>query len=591
MRTIFVPMRRLSVLFALCALFCTALVPRTEVASPDGGEWPDSLRAAERYTEGLKRLLVAGDTLAARGLFREALASDSAYAPAWFRLGSVAEREDSALVWAERAYRIDSTNKWYVRLYAERLLAQGRYDRTRQLFVRLTRLDPAEADNFRILAILYGQAGMPYSAIDVLDSAEMRFGRNPLLSEMKRRLLLGTGQTDRALEEARAAVEESPYEMLNHLALAELYGETGRDSLALAAYGRALAMDSTSVPVLASLAEFHNRRNRPADYLEVSRRLFDSEALPLGEKLRIFRQLTLDSRFYRDNFFQLNSLVTLLSIRYPDDPQVVECYATHLLRSGELEQALAYYKSHLGDRPPQQEYYRNVIDMESYLKRLDSVYRYVDRAVRVFPEEPVFHVSRGHAEAYAGRLSQAVASYRRALRRTTDDSLRGAVWGHIGDTYHQMEAEARSAGRAASLRRRCFAAYERSLAARYDHAPVLNNYAYFLGEKSDDGQELERALAMARRAVELTGNNATYLDTYGWILFRLGQLEEARRTMRQAISFDRDDSPELYFHYGCVLAALGEKFMAETYWRKALERGYDDPEGLVERIGRLKENP
>ncbi|MDE5731205.1 MAG: tetratricopeptide repeat protein [Alistipes sp.] len=584
-------MRRLSVLLLLCALFSTGLLPRTEAASPPDGEWPDSLRAAERYTEGLKRLLVAGDTLAARGLFREALASDSAYAPAWFRLGSVAERGDSALVWAERAYRLDSMNKWYVRLYAERLLDRGVYDRTRQLFVRLTRLDPADPDNFRILAILYGQAGMPYSAIDVLDSAEMRFGRNPLLSEMKRRLLLGTGQTDRALGEARAAVEEAPYEIVNHLVLAELCGQTGHDSLALAAYRRALAMDSTSVPVLASLAEFYNRRNRSADYLEVSRRLFDSEELPLGEKLRIFRQLTLDSRFYRDNFFQLNSLVTLLSIRYPDDPQVVECYATHLLRAGELEQALAYYKHHLGDVPAQKEYYRSVIDMESYLKRLDSVYRYVDLAVRAFPDEPAFHLSRGHAEAYAGQLRQAIASYRRALRRTTTDSLRGAVWGHIGDAYHQMETEARRAGRAASLRRKCFAAYDRSLAARYDHAPVLNNYAYFLGEKSDDRQELERALAMARRAVELTDNNATYLDTYGWVLFRLGRLEEARRTMRQAIAFDRDESPELYFHYGEVLAALGEKFMAETYWRKALEGGYDEPEVLVERIRRLKENP
>ncbi|MBD9234601.1 MAG: hypothetical protein EGR20_06985, partial [Alistipes onderdonkii] len=96
---------------------------------------------------------------------------------------------------------------------------------------------------------------------------------------------------------------------------------------------------------------------------------------------------------------------------------------------------------------------------------------------------------------------------------------------------------------------------------------------------------------MTARAVELDGNNATLLDTYAWVLFRLGRLQEARRTMQQAISFDRSENPELYLHYGDILAALGEKFMAETYWRKALEKGYDDPQAIEERIRQLKSKP
>lgn len=91
--------------------------------------------------------------------------------------------------------------------------------------------------------------------------------------------------------------------------------------------------------------------------------------------------------------------------------------------------------------------------------------------------------------------------------------------------------------------------------------------------------------------MELDGNNATLLDTYAWVLFRLGRLQEARRTMQQAISFDRSENPELYLHYGDILAALGEKFMAETYWRKALEKGYDDPRAIEERIRQLKSKP
>jgi hypothetical protein len=45
--------------------------------------------------------------------------------------------------------------------------------------------------------------------------------------------------------------------------------------------------------------------------------------------------------------------------------------------------------------------------------------------------------------------------------------------------------------------------------------------------------------------------------------------------MQQALSLDRTKSSELALHYGDILHALGEEFMAKTYWRKALERGAD----------------
>ena len=96
---------------------------------------------------------------------------------------------------------------------------------------------------------------------------------------------------------------------------------------------------------------------------------------------------------------------------------------------------------------------------------------------------------------------------------------------------------------------------------------------------------------MAARAVELDGNNATLLDTYAWVLFRLGRLQEARRTMQQADLFrpqrESGTLPALRGHPG----GSREKFMAETYWRKALEKGYDDPQAIEERIRQLKSKP
>ena len=66
-----------------------------------------------------------------------------------------------------------------------------------------------------------------------------------------------------------------------------------------------------------------------------------------------------------------------------------------------------------------------------------------------------------------------------------------------------------------------------------------------------------------------------HIDTKAWVLHRLGRNEEAKVAMRQALSFSSLQDAPLLMHYGDILWSLGEKFMAETYWQKAVERGYD----------------
>ena len=588
-------MKRLFVILFLCLGFSTGLIPRSEplAATEPEMQWPDSLSAVRSYTDGLKRLILERDTVEARKLFVKATEIDSTCAPAWYYLSTIgpAGSNSEATEEARRAYALDSLNKWYVQQYGQRLLREGRFDEGRAIYKRLSRLDPNNPDNLRILAILYQQAGMPYTAVDLLDSAEMRFGKNPILGTMKRQLLLQTGQFDRALEEARQMAEAVPYDPENHVILAELYAASGRDSMAIAAYNRALEIDSANVPALASLADFYNKRSDSRAYLSVSKRLFKNESLPLAEKVRILKQLTIDQRFYQNNFFQIGELIWTLLLRYPEEKEVVELQGTHLILSGEAEQALAFYKRHLDDQPPQLDYYRMVIDMEIFFKRPDSVDLYVGRALRIFPNETDLYVSRGHAQAYVGNNRQAIPDYKRALKYADSDSLRSQIWGYIGDAYHQMGEQAERASAQAKYYRKCFEAYDEALRYNYDNALVLNNYAYFTCEQTDDPKRLDRAFGMAARAIEPDENNSTTLDTYAWVLFKLGRLQEARRVMQQAISFDRSESSELFYHYGEILAALGENFMAEVYLRKAIEAGHADSEAIEKRIQELKTKP
>lgn len=589
-------MKRLTAITALCLLFSTALVTGKGPAGMP--EHPDSLRSVYLYTEGIKHNTISRDSVRARTLFLEAVRNDSTFAPAWYELAAngMYDTPGEAVELARRAYRLDTTNKWYRQFYGQTLIYARQYDEALGVYRRLRTEDPKNPDNYRILAALYEQAQQPFTAIAMLDSAELRFGRIPVLSAMKRQLLVSTRQLDKAVEEAQAMVEAAPYEPQHHVVLADLYGIQGKDSLALAEYDRALAIDSTDMGTLMALSDYYNNRRDFRSLLAVTKRLFETDEMPLETKVRKFELLTADTRFYREYYIQLNDLAQSLAIRYPDDKGVVELYARHLIASGELERALALYKLHIGDEPPVEDYYRSVIDIESYLQHPDSVSRYVDRALQLFPDEIGFHLSKGHVLNYGKKYPEAIKVYKESLQYADTDSLRGAIWGLIGDTWHQKaiagrpdddeqfdRGSARNRANFRSSMKQCYNAYDRSLGYDKDNAMVLNNYAYFL---SLEGRELDKALEMASRAVALTDNNPTYLDTHAWVLFKLGRTEEAKKIMQQAIALDTQGSPELLVHYGDILYALGEQFMAEVYWGKARDKGYD-----ADQIARRMQQP
>ncbi len=571
-------MKRFIAITVCCLLFSSALF----AGKGDGSvfSYPDSLRSVWLYTEGIKQNAIFGDSLRAKELFREAVQVDSTCAPAYYELvaNGMYSTPEEAVELAGAAHRLDTTNKWYHRFYGQTLIYAQRYKEAQRVFRKLCTTDPQDPDNYRLLAALYEQNDDPYMAIATLDSAELRFGRTPFLSVMKRRLLVGTNQIDKAITEARALVDAAPYEAQNLAELADLYGRAKKDSLALDAYRRALAIDSTNVTTLMSMADFHAERHDYRALLDLTRRLFASETLPLDAKIKRFEQFTSDRRFYREFYPQINNLAMILAIRYPDEHRIVELYANHLIASGELPQALALYKSHLDDQPPSEEFFRTVIDIESYLQHPDSVNLYVDRALKLFPEKADFHMSKGHVMGNLKQYDRAIKAYKESLRFAHTDSLRGVIWGMIGDVWHlkatggtdTQPTTVRGAARKAMSE--CYKSYDRSLRYNGDNPLVMNNYAYFLAEENRD---LEKALSLSSRVVAMTDNNPTYLDTHAWVLFKLGRAAEAKKTLQQAIALDRQGSPELLVHYGDILHALGEAFLAETYWRKALEKGYD----------------
>ena len=102
---------------------------------------------------------------------------------------------------------------------------------------------------------------------------------------------------------------------------------------------------------------------------------------------------------------------------------------------------------------------------------------------------------------------------------------------------------------------------------------ALNDLGYLL---VDQNRALARATQMIRIAVEAEPENASYLDSLGWALYRRGNFSEAITHLRKASSTDQPD-PIILDHLGDALLASGEASAAEKTWRQALSLiGGDD---------------
>ncbi len=110
--------------------------------------------------------------------------------------------------------------------------------------------------------------------------------------------------------------------------------------------------------------------------------------------------------------------------------------------------------------------------------------------------------------------------------------------------------------------------YEEALRLDPNNHLLLNNYGYSL---ADRGEQLERALEMAKEALGQQPENSSYLDTIGWVYFKLGQYDEAVRFITKAVE-KGDASPVVLEHLGDANAKLGERGKAVQYWKQAFER-------------------
>jgi tetratricopeptide (TPR) repeat protein len=168
---------------------------------------------------------------------------------------------------------------------------------------------------------------------------------------------------------------------------------------------------------------------------------------------------------------------------------------------------------------------------------------------------------RGRKYAEAERAAE------KAVQLAQESSGKESAWFMLGSIYERQKKFDQAEQQ-----------FRKVLAVNPDSAPVLNYYGYML---ADRGIRLDEAISMIQRAVQQEPANGAYLDSLGWVYFKLNKLAQAEQSLRKAAGRESHD-PTILGHLGDVYLKLGqseraaellERSLAE--WQKALPADYD----------------
>ena len=199
----------------------------------------------------------------------------------------------------------------------------------------------------------------------------------------------------------------------------------------------------------------------------------------------------------------------------------------------------------------------NLVLALSEQNKYDAALQSAAAADLVLPDNPQILDLQAGALERLGRFDEALQTARKSISL---DSTRVAPYMACGVIFQRRKQWELAAE-----------VYERALAVAPDSPLALNNYAYMFSEQNT---RLEQALDMVNRALKASPDTPSFIDTRGWIWFRMGKYQEALTEMKKALKGEPGNA-ELYYHIGCIYQALGKASKAKDAWSKARQL---DPE-------------
>ena len=528
-----------------------------------------------------------GNNDAAFDLLRHCLDINPNASEAYYYLAqyySALKDKDTSTAYFHKASSLDPLNETYLETLAQVYIRQQNFQGAITAIERLYDRNKDREDLLEMLFQLYQQVeDFPHS-IEVLERIESIDGKSERISIAKSEVYTRMNNSKAAIAEMADLARQYPND-LNYLAM---YGESlmmnGQRKKALEIYDRILNEEPDNNRVLMSLRTYHQAMENYEVADSLTLRVLLGKNTSKEEKLYLIRQVIgANERSGGDSTEVLGLFHKVMEVDTADVDIPLLCASYMDLKKMPAD-SIKPVLNHILDIAPDNSAAR--LHLVGYAWAEDDKDKVIDlcqTARQYNPDDMAFYYYQGIAYYQRDSLDQALSTLQNGVSVINEDSNPDIVsdfYEVMGEIFHKKERIAEA-----------FAAYDSCLQWKPDNIPCLNNYAYYL---SLQGEHLDRAELMSHKTIKAEPQNATYLDTYAWILFMQKRYTESKIYIDQAlqnldtvvVNGDTISNSAIFEHAGDIYWHCNNHDKALSFWEDAL-KGDTENKVLIRKI-RLK---
>lgn len=544
-------------------LFCSCnknIIPAFEVDKGDNTY--DSTTYDYLYVEGLRYKLLGnyGDAVS---IFQECLKINPQSDGVYFNLAQLyisGGDYDSAISMLKKAVNIDKKNIWYATALGSLYYQNNIIDSAIYTYEEIVKAHQEDNDLKLTLANLYSENNDYQKAVIIYKEFEDNIGVNSTTTIDYIRCLIQLGSLNEAQDKALLLVDNFPEELLYRGVLAEIYNLKGDSERAMEVYNDLINRNPDNPDVQISLFDFLLEEKKFSDLSLLLNKIIINDLVTVETKIILVSRILDDEDFITsDGEGLLLSLIMLEKIAEGNDI-VVLLRPDLLAKMDRYKDAGVLLEEIIKEN--QNNYYAWEALLIVYLNLEDYVTleEKAEICSKLFNRSFLAKILYATAASENANYSIALDELRKAeILAGNDKELQLQVLSLKADIYYRMGDFENS-----------FNTFEEALKNNPNDFSILNNYAYYLSERD---LNLKYAKKMAKRVISQFPLNTTYLDTYGWVLYKMEKYRSAKNIFNKIGEIDNNPDSIYFEHLGFIYKGLSKCELAIISWEKALELG------------------
>ena len=476
-----------------------------------------------------------------------------------------------------KAAELEPENATFLETVAQSYVSQQDYPKAIAVVEQLYNQDKSRDELLEMLYELYQQTDDNDKAIETLNRIEAAEGKSERLSYAKSEIYTKMGNKQAAIAEMAALAKKYPNDLNYKGMYADMLLRNDEEDQALQLYDEILSEEPDNTRAQVSLLGYFKMQGENEQADSMAERILMNRNTTTEQRIYLMRQMVADSERTDGDSTRILALFHKMLAQPQQNADIATLCAAYMnLKEMPRDSVKNMLQTVLRIAPDNAAARLQLVSFAWERKDQDEVIALCQEARQYNPDEMAFYYYQGMAYYQQDNPDEALSAFQNGIGVITPDSSPEIVsdfYAVMGDLLHQK-----------GLAREAFEAYDSCLQWKEDNIMCLNNYAYYLSELD---QQLDKAEQMSYKAIKADPKNATYLDTYAWIMFMQKRYAEAKIYIDQALQNDSDTSAVIIEHAGDIYIQNKDVDRAVELWQQALAK---DPKNklLIRKIKQKK---